>query len=339
MILLTGSRQTADEGLAAWLLMRLSGLSFEHRFGEESQGDFAELVVDGEAILTSSGIAAFIGDLVPQIWPEDSRQRAHARSVAAEAFGQMHDLKSFMPMAITEQYAPAARLLKRTARDVNRMISRWEQFLTQKTSPGPFLFGEFSAADAFHAPLAARCVTYGLTVNEICESYVDAVMSYPAVAEWQSLAGQSDRNRKIFEGVALDDAIAVPPAALPVPQEEPIAQAVPGPQVEQRIEPTAKSVESASPVPEPTPKEAAQEPLPFAVDLKPQIHGDQDKSEPVLIRPREGGLFSRRKKRPGGLFRPIDAPNKADALAEAEPERPARQAGIKPIGGEIRRRR
>jgi glutathione S-transferase len=58
------------------------------------------------------------------------------------------------------------------------------------TSGGPFLFGAFTAADAFYAPVCMRLATYNLPVSDTTRAYMSRVQAAPGVAAWiaQALA-------------------------------------------------------------------------------------------------------------------------------------------------------
>jgi glutathione S-transferase len=54
---------------------------------------------------------------------------------------------------------------------------------------GPYLAGaEFSAADAFFAPVAYRVRTYGLDVGTAGQAWVDCILSHPAMLQWEAEA-------------------------------------------------------------------------------------------------------------------------------------------------------
>jgi glutathione S-transferase len=53
-----------------------------------------------------------------------------------------------------------------------------------EASGGPFLFGAFSAADAYYAPVAARIRTYHLPVSAAAHAYIDRLWHAPGVADW-----------------------------------------------------------------------------------------------------------------------------------------------------------
>jgi len=72
--------------------------------------------------------------------------------------------------------------------EIARVLGIWRDCRTAHGSGGPFLFGTFSAADAFYAPVASRLRTYGIALDESAQDYVDAVLGLPAYQEWLAAA-------------------------------------------------------------------------------------------------------------------------------------------------------
>jgi glutathione S-transferase len=66
--------------------------------------------------------------------------------------------------------------------DVERIIEMWSGLL--RRSGGPMLFGEFSIADAFYAPVCMRFTTYHVPLPEDVATYVKRVRELPGVADW-----------------------------------------------------------------------------------------------------------------------------------------------------------
>jgi glutathione S-transferase len=66
--------------------------------------------------------------------------------------------------------------------DVARLVQMWTELLDQHG--GPMLFGAFTIADAFFAPVCMRLNTFGLPVPAEIQAYVDRVNALPAVQEW-----------------------------------------------------------------------------------------------------------------------------------------------------------
>ena len=58
----------------------------------------------------------------------------------------------------------------------------WDSLLTQHG--GPMLFGEFSIADAYFAPVAMRLKTYALPVSASITTYINRLCAAPGVKAW-----------------------------------------------------------------------------------------------------------------------------------------------------------
>ena len=61
--------------------------------------------------------------------------------------------------------------------DVQRLVDMWTGLLEQHG--GPMLFGAFTIADAFYAPVCMRLHSYGLPVPEHIQAYVQRVRALP----------------------------------------------------------------------------------------------------------------------------------------------------------------
>jgi glutathione S-transferase len=66
--------------------------------------------------------------------------------------------------------------------DVARITAMWTELLA--TYKGPMLFGEFSIADAYFAPVCMRLKTYALPVSAEVSAYVKRVCELPGVKAW-----------------------------------------------------------------------------------------------------------------------------------------------------------
>lgn len=62
-----------------------------------------------------------------------------------------------------------------TLRDIDRVQALWEQCRREFRQDGPFLFGDFSLADAMYAPVASRFVTYAVELTAIARAYVETL--------------------------------------------------------------------------------------------------------------------------------------------------------------------
>ncbi len=133
-------------------------------------------------------ITEYIADRHPElpIWPRDARARARARSLCAEMHAGFSRLRSLCPMNIEAFFPDVGAQLwaedEALRADVARLEQAWGDAL--QASGGPFLFGAFSAADAYFAPVAVRLSRFGLPVSDAAAAYRDALLAHPAVEDW-----------------------------------------------------------------------------------------------------------------------------------------------------------
>jgi len=126
------------------------------------------------------------------IWPTDPHHRAIARCLAAEMHSGFSILRGACPMNLHREPAPLTSPPEGVAADVARLGQLWGWALAQ--TGGPWLGGaEFSAADAFYAPVAFRLQEYALSAPGTAE-YADKLLKYPPVALWTTKA-KSDLRR------------------------------------------------------------------------------------------------------------------------------------------------
>src|SRR5690606_29690649 len=117
-----------------------------------------------------------------RMWPEDVAARALARSICAEMHSGFAGLRSAMWMNIRAKFPGKGRTLEAQA-DIGRISEIWETCLAM-SGPSDYLFGDFTIADAYFAPVVMRFRTYGVTLGPLLDAYADRVAQYPAVAQW-----------------------------------------------------------------------------------------------------------------------------------------------------------
>ncbi|MCM5679331.1 glutathione S-transferase family protein [Schlegelella sp. S2-27] len=204
MQLYIGNKNYSSWSLRPWLLMTHAGIPFEEiklrlSFTEGSEfkntlkklaptGKVPLLVDGGLVVWDTLAIAEYLAEKFPskQLWPADRKARAHARSVCAEMHSGFGALRSHFPMNIEASLphvgADVLRTQPEVVRDVERIVEMWTELLVQHG--GPFLFGEFSVADAFYAPVVTRLRTYGVPVLEAVNGYIDRMLQLPAMQAW-----------------------------------------------------------------------------------------------------------------------------------------------------------
>jgi glutathione S-transferase len=53
---------------------------------------------------------------------------------------------------------------------------------------GPYLFGDFSIADAMYAPIVSRFTTYAVELDGTAARYAETILKLPALRDWYAEA-------------------------------------------------------------------------------------------------------------------------------------------------------
>jgi glutathione S-transferase len=141
-----------------------------------------------------------LNDAFPEIraWPRAAEERAVARSVSAEMHSGFTALRAQMPMNVRAKgrRVPSTPELER---DIARISELWRDCRARNASAGPFLFGEFSIADAMYAPVAFRFATYGVALGPVEAAYVESLRRLPAMMDWADAAAAEKEVDPRFE--------------------------------------------------------------------------------------------------------------------------------------------
>jgi glutathione S-transferase len=207
MKLIIGNKNYSSWSMRPWVLLKAFGIPFDEvklRFDFAPDSAFYRALAvytptakvpvlvedDGFTVWDTLAIAEHLADRHPEhaIWPREARARSRARSLCAEMHAGFGTLRNLCPMNI-EATLPeiGARHLAENAQlraDLARIDTLWSEQLA--ASGGPFLFGEFSAADAYFAPVVMRVGGYGLPLSAPAQAYGARVRAAPAVAAWIS---------------------------------------------------------------------------------------------------------------------------------------------------------
>jgi len=143
---------------------------------------------EGAVVSDSLAIAEELADRHPEagIWPADPLARATARTLAAEMHSGFTALRSACPMATRVAYE-GVEASDEVQADLARIEEIWAHARRVTAPQGPWLCGDYSAADAFFAPVAARIATYGLPVGPDARSYVAAHLADPAFRRFRAM--------------------------------------------------------------------------------------------------------------------------------------------------------
>ncbi|CAH0446474.1 hypothetical protein LMG10661_02553 [Ralstonia syzygii subsp. syzygii] len=101
-------------------------------------------------------------------------------------------LRGQMPMNVTA-VLPGLGWNIAVQRDIDRIAQIWTELRQKYAAEGPFLFGNFTVADAFYAPVVSRFATYGVRLPELAKTYADHILNLPAMQEWiEGARGEHD---------------------------------------------------------------------------------------------------------------------------------------------------
>ena len=218
MKLIIGNKNYSSWSLRGWLAAKQSGLSFEeyavHIDGDDwqamkaTQGEFqpsagkVPVLWDGEVVVWDSlAILEFLADKVgrDRFWPKDDDARAMARAMVAEMHSGYLPLRRACPMNIRVRANKPVPLGDDVKADVVRILGLWAEARARFGKGGPFLFGTFSAADIFYAPIVSRFRTYGIGVPGFAQTYMQAVWEHDWMQQWIAASEQEEWTISQFE--------------------------------------------------------------------------------------------------------------------------------------------
>lgn len=209
LTLVIGNKNYSSWSLRPWLAMKQAGVEFSEQRIVLQRPDTQQSIlryspsgrvpclIDGElTVFDSLAICEYVNESLREssgsqggtLWPRDRAKRAHARSVSAEMHSGFVALRTHMPMDIRSRLADrgsAALNRADVAADIARIQSLWTECLADG---GPMLFGNFSIADAFYAPVVTRFITYGVKLSPLLAAYSESVLMLPAMQQWTDAA-------------------------------------------------------------------------------------------------------------------------------------------------------
>lgn len=196
--LITANRNYSSWSLRPWILMKGLGIAFTDRIEPFTKptnyvdfrsfsptGQVPALLHEGRTVYDSLGITLYLADRHQRVWPENADARAWAQCAVAEMHSGFAALRNDCTMNVGVRVTPKP-MSEALKANVARLRELFEEGLTKFGSP--WLAGaDFSAVDAFFAPVAFRIRTYGLDVGA-GQAWVDHMLAHPAMRDWESQA-------------------------------------------------------------------------------------------------------------------------------------------------------
>ncbi len=156
----------------------------------------AVVTPEGGLLTDTLAIAWHLAEAFPDkgLLPKDPKDRAEAQSIIAEMHVGFTALRGACPMNLRNGwagFAPSEAVLA----DLVRIEEIWGRALAR--SGGPFLYGDFTLADAYYAPVVTRLLTYALPMSDAVTAYAAAIIAHRDFVSWRQ------------EGLAEDAELAV----------------------------------------------------------------------------------------------------------------------------------
>jgi glutathione S-transferase len=202
LTLVIGNKNYSSWSLRPWLFMKHLGLEFQEVLipldTPETREQIERYTPSGRVPVLRQGtlcvwdslaICEYVAELSSRGWPQAREARAVARAVSAEMHSGFSTLRSLWPM---NARARNRRTAVQTAleADIGRIDEIWNDCRGRFGGGGPWLFGEYSVADAMYAPMVLRFNTYGARISQTARWYMASVLEDAPLQEWLQAAKQ-----------------------------------------------------------------------------------------------------------------------------------------------------
>ena len=204
--LIIGNKVYSSWSLRGWLAVKQSGLPFEEvvvplyddaweaRKAQPdlapSQGKVPTLWDGSQPIWDSLAICEYLAECYPEagLWPTDRVARATARSISAEMHSGFRPLRVALPMDLFAHLPGVGLDEPGVAADIARIDAIFRDCRTAFGAVGPYLFGQYTIADAMFAPVVSRIRTYEPKMSDIASEYVATMLADAGFRAWEDAA-------------------------------------------------------------------------------------------------------------------------------------------------------
>lgn len=201
--LVIGNKSWSSWSLRPWLVLKRFAIPFEEVGVQLRQANTKSAILthspagkvpalrDGDLLIWDSlAIIEYLADLYPDrpIWPRERIARGLARAVSAEMHSGFQQLREVCPMDLFAS-KPMQTFPEGVEHNIRRIVQSFRECRSGYGRGGPFLFGDFSAADAMYAPVCSRFRTYVPDLGRFGDdgtaaAYVETIFAMPEMDEW-----------------------------------------------------------------------------------------------------------------------------------------------------------
>ena len=192
-----GNYNYSSWSLRPWLVLRKAELPFEEEvidldipgykdklLGLTDAGTVPVLDVNGDMLPDSLAISEFCAKAVPNLWPKDPADKAEAIRVTKLMHEGFEAIRREAPMNLRRRTSKP--MPQDCLDDAAEMVTLWDELLSRHD--GPFLFNDWSIADAFYTPAATRFASYDLPRTARSDTYISELMADPDFQDWEANA-------------------------------------------------------------------------------------------------------------------------------------------------------
>ena len=192
-----GNYNYSSWSLRPWLVLRKGELPFEEEVIDldmpgykdkllalTDAGTVPVLEVNGDMLPDSLVISEFCAKAAPNLWPKHATDKAEAIRVTKLMHEGFLALRDEAPMNLRRRTSKPVP--QNCLDDAAEMVALWDELLSRHD--GPFLFNNWSIADAFYTPAATRFASYDLPRTARSDTYISELMSDPDFQDWEANA-------------------------------------------------------------------------------------------------------------------------------------------------------
>ena len=189
-----GNKNYSSWSMRPWLVLKKAQLSFEEtliqlyvpgvkaRLNQLSPAGTVPVLQVGEQMIPDSlAIADWAANCVPNLWPKNEEDKQLAQNFCRQMQEDFGEFRKHAPMNLRRR--TTTKMPKLALEATDKMQALWLEYLARHD--GPFLFGQWSIADAFATPYATRFISYNIERNARADTYMSELMADDDFLEWE----------------------------------------------------------------------------------------------------------------------------------------------------------